>query len=145
MLRFARSFTLAFLSGRVNQMIGGIKMKTALLFIFALAFGTCASIANAQSERISVGDYNVALAKGLDASAERNRRVWTTETFYSGSQVVGSRKIVSEFAGPDAKRRLRPVHRIMGYDSERSGDRPGPCESAETREDAEADLDDWGA
>lgn len=79
-------------------------MKTVLLFIFALVLFTFASKANAQSERMSEADYNRVLMKALEASSARDRRVLTVETFYSGSQVVGTRKIVSDFAGPDAKR-----------------------------------------
>jgi hypothetical protein len=83
---------------------GGIKMKTALLFIFAVALLAVTAPVFAQGERMSEADYNTALIKALEASAARDRRVLTTETFYTGSQVTGSRKIVSDFAGPDAKR-----------------------------------------
>ncbi len=97
----ARSFTLAFLPvGR----FGGIKMKTALLFIFAVAFLAVTSPVFAQGERMSEADYNTALMKALEASSARDRRVLTIETFYTGSQVTGTRKIVSDFDGPDAKR-----------------------------------------
>lgn len=79
-------------------------MKIALLSIFAAAFLAVTYPVLAQTEPLLEGDYNTAFAKSLEASAARNRRVLTIETFYSGSQVVGSRKIVSDFAGPDAKR-----------------------------------------
>lgn len=78
-------------------------MKTALLFIFAVAFLAVASPVSGQTGRISQGDYNTALMKALESGSGKNRRVVTAETFYSGARVVGSRKIVSEFAGPDAK------------------------------------------
>jgi hypothetical protein len=77
-------------------------MKTALLFILAVAL-TAAPVF-AQSERLSEADYNTTLIKALEASSARDRRVLTTETFYTGAQITGSRKIVSDFAGPDAKR-----------------------------------------
>ena len=79
-------------------------MKTALLFIFAVAFLAIASPALAQSERLSEADYNMAFAKALEAASARDRRVLTVETFYTGSRVAGIRKIVSNFVGPDAKR-----------------------------------------
>lgn len=97
----ARSFTLAFLPvGR----FGGIKMKTALLFIFVVAFLAVTAPVFAQGERMSEADYNTALMKALESASAKNRRVVTSETFYTGSQVTGTRKIVSDFAGPDAKR-----------------------------------------
>ena len=79
-------------------------MKTALLFIFWVAFLAATSPVVAQSERMSDADYSTTLMKALEATSARNRRVLTTETFYTGSQVTGTRKIVSDFAGPDAKR-----------------------------------------
>lgn len=79
-------------------------MKTALFFILAVAFLAIASPALAQAGRISEAEYDTAFFKALDAASERNRRVLTVETFYTGSQVTGTRKIVSDFAGPDAER-----------------------------------------
>ncbi|MGB7210366.1 MAG: hypothetical protein WBD27_17050 [Pyrinomonadaceae bacterium] len=79
-------------------------MKTALLFIFAIAFMAVTVPVLAQNERLSEADYNTVLMKALETSSARDRRVLTTETFYTGSQVTGSRKIVSYFDGPDAKR-----------------------------------------
>ena len=79
-------------------------MKTALFLILAVAFLAIASPALAQTGRISEAEYNIAFFKALEAASPRNRRVLTVETFYAGSQVTGSRKIVSDFAGPDAKR-----------------------------------------
>lgn len=79
-------------------------MKTALLFIFAVAFLAITSPVLAQTDRMSEADYNTALTKALDAASARDRRVLTVETFYTGSQVTGMRKIVSDFAGSDAKR-----------------------------------------
>ena len=79
-------------------------MKTALLFIFAAAFLAVTSPVLAQAERMSEADYNTVLMKALEASSARNRRVLTIETFYTGAQVTGTRKVVSDFAGPDAKR-----------------------------------------
>ena len=79
-------------------------MKTALLFIFALTFFTAGSSALAQSDRLSETDYDTALAKALDAASIRDRRVSTEEKFYAGTELTGVRNLVSEFAGPDAKK-----------------------------------------
>ena len=79
-------------------------MKTALSFIFAVAFLAITAPVLAQGERMTEAEYNTAVMKALEASSARNRRVLTKETFYDGSQVKGTRQIVSEFAGPDAKR-----------------------------------------
>ncbi len=79
-------------------------MKAALLFIFALAFFICASVANAQTERSSEPDYNTAFAKALASAAARERQVLTMEKFYNGAELKGTRRIISEFAGPDAKK-----------------------------------------
>ncbi|MGD9587772.1 MAG: hypothetical protein AB7V11_02620 [Pyrinomonadaceae bacterium] len=57
-----------------------------------------------QVEKLGEADYNTALAKALDAASSRTRRVLTDEKFYNGTQVYGTRKIVSEFAGNDAKK-----------------------------------------
>lgn len=79
-------------------------MKKAILFIFAVALLAVAAPVLAQSERLSVADYNTALMKALESASARDRRVVTTEKFYSGSELKGTRRIVSEFAGPDAKK-----------------------------------------
>jgi hypothetical protein len=80
-------------------------MRQALLFSFFLAFFLAAGPPLfAQPERMSEADYNTALAKALDATSVRDRRVLTDETFYTGAQVTGTRKIVSDFVGPNAKR-----------------------------------------
>ena len=80
-------------------------MKTALLFIFcgSLVLAIAAPVF-AQSERLSEADYNTALMKALESASARDRRVLTTEKFYSGTELNGTRRIVSEFAGPDAKK-----------------------------------------
>lgn len=79
-------------------------MKLVFLFVFAIVFASFPSDFPAQSERLSEGEYNAALAKALDAASSRDRRILTDETFYTGSQVTGTRKIVSDFVGPDAKK-----------------------------------------
>lgn len=79
-------------------------MKAALLFIFALALLTISTPVIAQSERLSEADYNRALMKAMESTSATDRRVVTTEKFYSGSELKGTRRIVSEFAGPDAKK-----------------------------------------
>jgi hypothetical protein len=79
-------------------------MKRVLLFIFAVSFLAITTPVLAQSGRLSEADYNSVLMKALEASSARDRRVLTTETFYTGEQVTGTRKIVSDFAVPDAKR-----------------------------------------
>ena len=76
----------------------------SLIFILAFALLAVPSTALAQTDKLSETDYNAALAKALDTASSRNRRVLTQETFYTGTQVSGSRRIVSEFAGPDAKK-----------------------------------------
>ncbi|NOT46798.1 MAG: hypothetical protein HOP17_03475 [Acidobacteria bacterium] len=78
-------------------------MKRAL-FIFLLAFVLMASHVFAQPEKINESDYNVAVMKALEAASARDRRIVTVEKFYTGEQVTGTRNIVSDFAGPDAKR-----------------------------------------
>ncbi len=55
-------------------------------------------------DRLSESDYNTALAKALDSASSMDRRVATEETFYAGSQRTGTRQIVSEFVGNDAKK-----------------------------------------
>lgn len=79
-------------------------MKSALLFVFTLALFTCVLPAVAQSERISEGDYNSAVMKALEAASAKDRRIVTVEKFYTGEQLTGTRNIVSDFVGPDAKR-----------------------------------------
>lgn len=79
-------------------------MKKAISFIFMLAVVTAASSAFAQSEKLTEGEYNAVLAKALDAASAKDRRVSTEETFYDGPRVTGTRRIVSDFAGPDAKK-----------------------------------------
>ena len=79
-------------------------MKTAQLFILALAILVIGSPVIAQSDKLTEADYNSVLAKALDAASSRDRRILTDETYYTGSQVTGTRKIVSDFVGPDAKR-----------------------------------------
>jgi hypothetical protein len=58
----------------------------------------------AQTEKLDEGDYNSALAKALDAASSRERRILTDETFYTGTEITGKRTIVSDFAGPEAKK-----------------------------------------
>ncbi len=53
---------------------------------------------------MSEAEYNTALSKALETASSRDRRVLTTETFYTGTQVNGTRQIVSDFVGPDAKK-----------------------------------------
>ena len=79
-------------------------MKTFLVLIFAAAFLTVTSPVQAQADKLSDADYNTVRAKALDSASSRVRRVLTDETFYTGAQVTGKRKIVSNFAGPDAKK-----------------------------------------
>src|SRR5687767_13654517 len=79
-------------------------MRKLLLITLAIAFCLFASPAAAQVERLAGTDYDTALAKALDAASSRDRRVLTEETFYTATQVTGTRKIVSEFAGPDARK-----------------------------------------
>lgn len=79
-------------------------MKTALSIIFALVILAIASPLFAQSEKLTEAEYRFALAKALDAASARDRRIVTAEKFYRGEQLTGTRNIVSDFAGPDAKR-----------------------------------------
>ena len=79
-------------------------MKGTLFFFFAIAIFISASNAKAQSTRLSEAEYNSALAQALEGASGINRRVITEEKFYSGPTLTGMRNIVSEFAGPDAKR-----------------------------------------
>lgn len=79
-------------------------MRSAVLSFFVLALIVFASPAFGQAERLSDADYNTALAKALDKASSRDRRILTQETFYTGSQVSGTRRIVSDFSGPDAKK-----------------------------------------
>lgn len=76
-------------------------MKILSLFILILMF-VCASFA--QRERVSETDYNSALMNALDVASVKDRRIVTVEKFYTGEQLTGTRNIVSDFAGPDAKR-----------------------------------------
>ena len=79
-------------------------MRSAILSFFALALFAFVSPVLGQVERLSEADYSAALAKALEAASARDRRVQTEETYYTASQVSGKRKIVSDFAGPDAKK-----------------------------------------
>lgn len=79
-------------------------MRRIYFFIFAAILLASASPIMGQAERESEAEYNTALAKALDAASPRDRRVLTEETFYAGSRVTGTRRIVSDFVGPDAKR-----------------------------------------
>ena len=79
-------------------------MKTALSFIFVVALSAIAAPVFSQSEKLTEADYNTALAKGLESTSARDRRVVTTEKFYSGPELKGERRIVSVFGRPDAKK-----------------------------------------
>jgi len=79
-------------------------MKTAFSIIFAIAFITAVPAVYGQQEQLAESDYNRALMKSLEAASARHRRVLTEETFFAGSEITGKRKIVSEFAGNDAKK-----------------------------------------
>lgn len=79
-------------------------MKTAFLFIFAFVLLASTSAVFAQGERLSEEEYNAALMKALESASTKNRRITTVEKFYTGEQVTGTRNIVSDFVGPDAKR-----------------------------------------
>ena len=79
-------------------------MKAAFLLVFVFVLMSFASPGLAQSERLSESEYNTALGRALESASSRDRRVSTVETFYTGTQVTGTRKLVSDFAGPDAKR-----------------------------------------
>ena len=79
-------------------------MKAALLFIFTVALLAISTPVLAQSERLSEADYSTAFAKALESVPARDRRVVTIEKFYNGAQLVGTRKTVTEFGGPDAKK-----------------------------------------
>lgn len=78
-------------------------MKRAL-FIFSLLFGLMASQLFAQPEKLAESDYNTVLAKALETASSHDRRVLTDENYYTGAQVTGTRQIVSEFVGNDAKK-----------------------------------------
>jgi hypothetical protein len=75
-------------------------MKLLLLTSFLSAFVLSVS---AQIERVSEVDYNIVLAKALDTASSHDRRVSTEEFYYAGEQMNGTRRIVSDFVGPDAK------------------------------------------
>lgn len=77
-------------------------MKTLFLFIFATIFFAAPTFG--QSERISESDYSRAVMKALETASARDRRIVTVEKFYTGEQLTGTRNIVSDFVGPDAKR-----------------------------------------
>lgn len=79
-------------------------MKATLGFIFTLVFLAITSPVLAQSERMSEADYNTAFAKALEMVSTRDRRVVTIKKFYGGAKLVGTRKIVTEFSDPDAKK-----------------------------------------
>lgn len=74
-------------------------MKSALLLLTIFATSVLG-----QSGRMTEADYNAILAKALDTASSRDRRILSDETFYTGSQVTGIRKIVSDFVGPDTKK-----------------------------------------
>jgi hypothetical protein len=71
-----------------------------LIFTFIVSLSAFSSA----QEQLTEADYNVVLAKALDKASSRDRRILTQETFYTGSQVSGTRRIVSHFSGPDAKK-----------------------------------------
>ena len=79
-------------------------MKTVTCLVFTIACFAITLPAAAQGESLSESEYKIALAKAFDTASARARRIFTEETYHTGSQVTGRRKIVSHFAGPDAKK-----------------------------------------
>ncbi|MEK7855980.1 MAG: hypothetical protein AAB288_07815, partial [Acidobacteriota bacterium] len=76
----------------------------ALLFFFIVTLLAVASPILAQTEPLPEAEYHTALTKALNAATARDRRILTDETFYTGPQISGTRQIVSEFVGNDAKK-----------------------------------------
>lgn len=79
-------------------------MKATLSFIFALAFFAALTPGFAQNDKITEAEYNAVLIKALEVASSHNRRIVTEELFYTGAQVTGTRQIVSDFVGNDAKK-----------------------------------------
>lgn len=71
-----------------------------VILILSIFVGSVA----AQSERLTENDYNTVLAKALETTSSHDRKIFTEETFYTGTQMTGTRTIVSDFVGNDAKR-----------------------------------------
>ena len=79
-------------------------MKRSLFVLICMLFLLAGNSTFGQQERLSEADYNTVLAKGLNAGSFRDRRILTDETYYTGLQVTGTRKIASDFVGSDAKK-----------------------------------------
>jgi hypothetical protein len=78
-------------------------MKSKYVLLFILAFLSVISI-QAQGNLLTEQEYEAVLTKALDAAASRDRRVLAEDKFYTAERLTGSRTMVSDFAGPDAKR-----------------------------------------
>ncbi|MBK9153693.1 MAG: hypothetical protein IPM25_05680 [Chloracidobacterium sp.] len=78
-------------------------MRTIFITL-VIALVASATLVSAQQEQLSEHDYSAALAKALDAASSRSRRVLTHEKFYNGTEVYGTREVISDFAGNDAKK-----------------------------------------
>ncbi|MGD9562345.1 MAG: hypothetical protein AB7F88_10255 [Pyrinomonadaceae bacterium] len=80
-------------------------MRKAIFFSVCGAFMLAlAPFTFGQAERVSETEYNTALTRALDSASSMKRRIVTEETFYAGSRAKGTRQIVSDFMGNDAKK-----------------------------------------
>ena len=79
-------------------------MRLRSLTIFVLILTALVSSALAQREEIRESEYTTVLAEALHKASTLDRRIITDESFYTGSQVTGTRRIISDFVGKDAKR-----------------------------------------
>lgn len=65
---------------------------------------TLATVGLGQTERLTEAHYNTALGTALNASSSHDRRISTQEVYYTGTQMTGTRNIVSAFVGNDARK-----------------------------------------
>ncbi len=79
-------------------------MKRSLFVLICTLFLLAGDRIVAQQERLTEADFNTVLAKALEAASPIDRRIVTEESYYTGTQMTGTRKIVSDFIGNDAKK-----------------------------------------
>ncbi len=80
-------------------------MKTALSFIFTIAFLAAAIGVSAQVEQITEAQFEAARSAALEKASQLPRRVVTSEKFFEGQELKGRRDDVSEISASGDKHR----------------------------------------
>lgn len=81
-------------------------MKAIRSFIFLTTFLLSVTTAFAQSQQITESEYLAAQTAALEKTYPKSRRVVTTEQFFSGDLLTGSREQISEYLESDAERHV---------------------------------------